>query len=129
MEAAANQLDILEDDTPAHLPRLSTIEDVRKEQARLYRELRDGRKGLKRALVMKSLLNDVRDSLAAKHGAVPPPAGVTFNVAGHMLMAPEHLSRARGLLAELSGPGPAPIDAAVVQDGPVGADPDSVRSG
>ncbi len=48
--------------TPEH-PRLDSLPAVRRELAKLYREIRDGRRGLRRSALMVQILREIRETL------------------------------------------------------------------
>ena len=61
--------------TPEH-PRLDSLAAVRCEFAKLYREVRDGRRGLRRSALMVQILREIRETLRSDQ----PPQIVNANV-------------------------------------------------
>jgi hypothetical protein len=61
--------------TPEH-PRLDSLAAVRCEFAKLYREVRDGRRGLRRSALMVQILREIRETLRSDQ----PPQIVNASV-------------------------------------------------
>lgn len=94
-------------------PRLHNLDEVRREFAKLYRELRAGRTGLKRAALMLQTLREIRETFAAQNPKPSHPTNVLV-VAGEI---PPGLQR----VTEMFGTEPVsrPALAAPVQERPV----------